>query len=455
MHEDIAFDWDELLLYVHDRRVVPIVGHDLLVVEGDDGTRESLYALLGRKLGTALGVPLEELTPGNELADVAFRYLQRGGDRRRIYSSLRRFLEESPPSLPASLKKLAEITDFQLFVSTTFDGMMTRALDELRLRGESRSQLLSFSPRAQPDDIQSEIERLPHPVVYQIFGRLSASPDYVVTDEDTLEFICALHASAARPKLLLDELRNSHLLLLGCGFPDWLARFFIRTVVNQRLLDRRDAVQYLVDTPTRANPSLTLFLKHHKSEIYPPGDVVQFVDELHERWTRAYGAVKPTTVAALEPADMAPQAVFLSYASEDRPLVERTKAALEDAGLDVWLDTERLRSGDAWDLKIQRHIRRCSYFVPFISRNAQRRIEGYFRKEWHWALDRAREMDREIRKFIRPLLIDDVQEHDPGIPAEFWSYQASPCRDGTPSPEFIEDLREGVRRMRLKEAGFR
>ena len=53
---------------------------------------------------------------------------------------------------------------------------------------------------------------------------------------------------------------------------------------------------------------------------------------------------------------------------------------------------ERLESGDDYDRKIQRNIARCSYFIPVVSATTQRRHEGYFRREWSYAIDRARNM---------------------------------------------------------------
>ena len=44
-----------------------------------------------------------------------------------------------------------------------------------------------------------------------------------------------------------------------------------------------------------------------------------------------------------------PQAVFLSYASEDADAAQRISDALRGAGIEVWLDRSDLRGGDAWE----------------------------------------------------------------------------------------------------------
>jgi hypothetical protein len=85
------------------------------------------------------------------------------------------------------------------------------------------------------------------------------------------------------------------------------------------------------------------------------------------------------------------KAVFLSYASQDAPAVERIADALRAAGVEVWFDKNEpldplgahgLVGGDAWDQKIHRQIKECAIFVPIISANTNARAEGYFRLEW-------------------------------------------------------------------------
>ena len=72
------------------------------------------------------------------------------------------------------------------------------------------------------------------------------------------------------------------------------------------------------------------------------------------------------------------------------PAVQKLKAGLDAAGVKTWFDLERLESGDDYDRKIQRNIARCSFFIPVVSATTQRRLEGYFRREWSYAIDRAR-----------------------------------------------------------------
>jgi hypothetical protein len=129
------------------------------------------------------------------------------------------------------------------------------------------------------------------------------------------------------------------------------------------------------------------------------------------------------------------------------------QAPLNAAGIDVWFDERSLQPGVAWDNEIKANIRRCAFFLPFISRHAQERLEGYFRAEWKWAIARAETMDDSLR-FIQPIIIDDIPDNAERIPPYFWTRQAVRFPDGRPTPDFVEALKQAIRNRRLVQAGY-
>src|SRR5262249_41180073 len=130
--------------------------------------------------------------------------------------------------------------------------------------------------------------KLVDPIVYHLLGRVSASPDYVVTEEDTLEFVSALQSESRRPNTLFDDLKSSHLLILGCNLSNWLARFFLRTTKGQKLSLQRDQgeIEVLVDASAAADHELVVFLGHFSPTTrIMPWNPREFVSELHRRWS--------------------------------------------------------------------------------------------------------------------------------------------------------------------------
>src|SRR5262249_35135389 len=110
--------------------------------------------------------------------------------------------------------------------------------------------------------------------------------------------------------------------------------------------------------------------------------------QLGQQWRERYRPAPAEARSVSPPAEMPEGAIFISYAREDLAAVRTLKNSLEAAGLTVWFDFDRIAAGDAFDHMIHDNINRCSLFVPVLSRNTEARSEGFFRREWRYALDR-------------------------------------------------------------------
>jgi TIR domain-containing protein/SIR2-like protein len=437
--------WDDLLDFIEERRVVPIIGPELLRVDTDAGPR-LLYDWLAERLAVKLNVDTAYLPQPYSLNDVVCWFLSSRGRREESYTRLRGILRDANFAPPHALRQLAEISDFDLFVTTTFDPLLEQAINDVRFQGAQSTEVIAYAPN-RVADLPSERDRLQRPVVYHLLGRMSASPTYVISDEDTLEFICALQSEHLTPEKLFHELEHNHLLLIGSNFTNWLVRLFLRMAKRHRLSDPRDVGEVLADSHSDSDTRLIGFLQQVsvRTRIYSGAE--KFVDELHRRWMTRH---KPARVHDLGVApqrflpperEMPENAVFVSYAREDLPAVQKLKAALDAAGVKTWFDLDRLEGGDDYDRKIQRNIARCSYFVPVISTTTQRRLEGYFRREWSYAIDRARNI-AEGALFILPVCVDDTNEADAQVPERFKALHFTRLPGGEVSAEFVRRLSE-------------
>jgi len=433
--------WDDLLSFIEERRVIPIVGPELLMVATERGPR-LLFDWAAEKLAARLNVNVAQLPGPYTLNDVVCVFLAARGRREEAYVRLRSILRDAAFAPPAALRHLAAITDFDLFVSTTADSLLETAINLERFAGAPSTDVLSYAPN-RVVDLPSERDRLQRPLVYHLFGKVAASPTYVVSDEDLLEFICALQSEHLVPERLFHELEHNHLLFIGSNFTNWLARLFLRMAKRQRLSDPRDVGEVLADDHSSEDDRLVAFLQQVsvRTRIYVGAE--RFVEELHTRWqARRKPASGPASIATrfLPPGrEMPDNAVFISYAREDLPAVQQIKAGLEAAGITTWFDIDRLEVGDDYDRKIQRNILRCSYFVPVVSANTQRRLEGYFRREWSYAMDRVRNM-ADGALFILPVSIDATIAAEALVPDRFKALHFTHLPGGQVTPEFATRL---------------
>jgi hypothetical protein len=432
--------------------VIPIVGRDLLRIE-IEGRAQLVYEYLAGQLAAELEV---ECGPSPSIDQVVAAYLNASRRNSRDDVNLKTFeilsrLRDGQGQLPTPepLRKLAAIAPLRLFLSTTVDSFLTKAL------GSPADHVFAYAPNSVLTDIPRDYARSPHRVVFHLFGRISGIPDSALIDEETLEFIWKLHEESMSGRLanLFDELRTKRVLLIGNAHPDWLARFFVRLSRRDRLYSGNEAREFVADGAVVVDAQLRDFLENFspQTKSFGVASPIEFVDQLAEKWDAFPD--KPSAVTEAPAALLLSKApaVFVSYASQDLAAVERLKSSLGSAGLDVWFDKGRLGSGDPWWPVIEQNIAACDVFVPIISANTNRRDEGIFIREWNRALERLRDMDRATARLIHPVIVDDTAESAVSF-SGFRDFHYTRAAGGEPNAEFIRTLTEIVRDRRLKAA---
>jgi len=78
--------------------------------------------------------------------------------------------------------------------------------------------------------------------------------------------------------------------------------------------------------------------------------------------------------------------VFVSYIREDFEMVLNLTKSLENNGIKVWLDRERLQPGVRWEKAIADAIKNGIYFIACFSKNQSLKEKSYQRKEIRLAL---------------------------------------------------------------------
>jgi hypothetical protein len=162
---------------------------------------------------------------------------------------------------------------------------------------------------------------------------------------------------------------------------------------------------------------------------------------------------EPVLIAGTEQgaAEFKPGSVFLSYPSEDRATALLIKEALETAGIDVWLDTQDLETGDHYRRKIMKNIEQCSFFVPLISRHVLTNERRFFRVEWNFALEECNMRPPGV-PFLLPVVIDETPLESAFIPSKFKEVHWENLPNGTVDDNFVSVCRKRIRDLRREEA---
>ena len=440
--------WEDLLLWIEDGRVIPVIGPELVTVD-DGGTQVPLYSWLARRLAEEIGMPLADLPDPFDLNDVVVKSLRSHNDQRdEIYSTLRRILSRVPSNPSPALTALAGIQGFKLFVSLTFDSQLANSLTQVHHGATPRSVVYTTN---EVDDLPVPYEEIQEPLIFQLLGKASSVPEYAICENDLLEFLHALQDKQRQPAKLFDALRTNHLLLLGCGFSDWLARFFLRTARGVELSQDRKRLDIIADGRSEKEPSLAMFLSTFSSDSRVLDMAAgAFTEKLAKLWQAKHPDIPELNVSTPERHD--PVAgpdngdVFLSYASEDRAIVAKLAEGLRKY-VSVWFDKNELEAGDPWANRIDRGIVKCALFLPVISREslAEQHRRRYFWREWNKAIELAEGMAPD-EEFIVPVVVDQIRLDQSELPEAISSKQGVNLPGGVLTDEFTDEFG-----LRLKE----
>lgn len=383
------FNWEELLDLIESREIIPVIGQGLYWIE-KEGKEILLYDYLAEKLAEKIGIPpLKDVN--RKFSKTAFEFL-----KKKNYLKLSKFLngiaavEKLIVANP--LWKLARIKGFNIFIDTAYDDFLENTIKSVRSYPTKTLSytLLEKKLSKLDDDLFENLEESKAALVYNLYGNFKNRIDSAFTEKDILETIVEFQKDMKDypENNLFQALRRSSLLFIGCGYDDWLFRFFIRTLANDPFRTPKDPDKYIFIVDNLINnkkdpfQELPQFLKDYESEIFYSADGRDFVDTLFEKMEEEH----PEEIISAE--DF-PGFAFISFHGANRAEAVRLAANLREDGIDVWLDEKKFKPGDEVDDKIAKAIAKCPAFIPLISKDTQNfQGEGgvlkYHVREWEW-----------------------------------------------------------------------
>jgi hypothetical protein len=318
------------------------------------------------------------------------------------------------------LEKLAKIKKFKLFINASPTSQLENAVRTHREIISNTIDVFSlditYSP---PQDIKIDSlinsispakspKYLKKTIVYNLFGKFQWKNGFTVVDDDMLELIHVISNNRSHLKTLYELLTASSLLFIGCNFPDWLLRFFMRMFSPTRL-SSNSGVYTVADVMNGTDKNRAIFIKN--SEIkYFELDGNEFIDRLFARLERD----EPSWIR--NNADV--NYIFLSYVTDNRSKVLDIFQKLDENNCDAYLDIKRIDYGENITDDVRKGIDNCKIFMPVISNetNSTATLNRYFRKEWEYILDlhQVKNPNNDINKspVIIPVFLDAINSND-------------------------------------------
>jgi hypothetical protein len=440
-------DWNSLIDSIIAGAVVPVIGQELLI-SNKDGQEESLYDLWGRVLAEQVRLPLPEQDGTPALYQVTSKLLMNKNPN--TVAQYVHGVVKQPWPLPDSLRKLAEIQSFSLYVTTTIDHLLENALEETRPQCKGKLRKIGFALHADNthNDLPEDFANLPTPTIFHVFGFTSPFANaFAKTEDDLIDFSASLLDWDYAPKSFYDYLQNKTILLLGCSFPDWLGRFFVRAL-NAHYEKQTINIYYVSG---HHEEGLENYLRRKQATVLAPYSPVSFVDELYRRWQKRHAESQSqpseTIAETAQPGPLKRGAVFLSYASEDRDTVRRIQAQLEAADVDTWMDESGLEPGVQFQHVIRGSIRDASCFIAFISNSLEGQKKRFLWKEWKWAEDESLNW-RKGQQFLQAVVIDDTPSGASFVDPPYSELHWTRLENGLLPDSFVQILSQGVRSFR-------
>lgn len=175
---------------------------------------------------------------------------------------------------------------------------------------------------------------------------------------------------------------TKHLMVLGCNLKDWCFRFFWYAMRHKERNNLNNGdIALLLDNDNPQDSNLYNYL-HNTIKVRVQSDARGYIKRLADALdleARANAALSLSKAGG----------IFISYASEDFSTAWQIFTRLREAGLNVWLDNDKLKVSDRYDDRIRNAIAQCRVFIPLltptVAENLEAGVHRYYQDEWDWA----------------------------------------------------------------------
>ena len=414
IRRDSDFTWEQFAKDCLLNKYVLVVGNEAILNRNVNPEAE------GDSLKLLLGLTIQELAQSNTIPDNRLDICTSFNDLLKLHYSKdsikeavlnaigdNNFYPQFDAEIEPVLMQLLETRCFRVVITTAIDPYLEIAME--RVWGKGGFDVIQIE-NAQQSFKQVSFDEfgVSKPVLCYVFGK--ADPNrpnsrFVLSENDAMEKISTWFKKYETNKFL-DYVKNFQLLSVGPKFDDWMFRFFwylLRGEFGNASGGQQVAVEIKKDDNSLAN-----YLIQEKVKVFP--DARLFMQE---------AIAKINAVADINLLPRQGNGVFISYAHEDRyialPLFERLHAA----GINVWIDEEKLEGGAEYEKRIRNAINNCKVFLPILSSQVKDDLvaknQRWYQSEWQWAQSRHDEevnINGQAQFKVIPVAIGDYRYNE-------------------------------------------
>lgn len=411
---------NNIILQIQKRKVIPIIGYDLLLDEFEEDTSEDFLNRLIKMHAAAemQTMKIKNEKTGYELINSYYHSLL---DFEPFKQELSKTIQENRINLmliPDSYRKLVCIKNLKFFINATFTNSLELALNSFRASGKNEidikdsykvlnyqfSEPMDLSDPAPEKNFEITFSK---PIIYNLFSTHDDERGaYVLTDTDYIELMYDLIRNTdGKFKNLLTYFKEGYLLFLGCNFPDWFFRFFIRLCVGEKNLTESSPItrKAVIDSLNNNDSSRSVFMGHYKIQTLDV-DCNQLINEIYKKLLNEPGS--PGLVG-----NKGIKKVFISYCRNDEQVANDIAVQFEERYIEYFKDNavNNLLEGEGLSNKITEAIDNCLIFLVIISANIENSTP-YIWLELQYAINTKKIIWPLFKEFVKPniSLPDDV-----------------------------------------------
>ena len=353
------------------------------------------------------------------------KYMTDGEGHKDIEGQLNRIIEDiDDQSYDASmLQDLLAIGRFNVILSTSVSNKFRYIVEDYAYKTHQvfiYSELVNGNFQNISDWKNNANQVLFINLMGENFAGQGNTLDHILTsEEDMIHFVHSWVSAVQKDEgTFRSYLNYGFMLMLGCDVPTWAFRFIWYLIKNPLSKYNKNQEKRAVCTRPTIDNNEQAFAKDQLTEIIRVDETHKFIKDIKALWpssTLFREKLFPDLPGKFRD-------VFISYASEDRMLVESKVIPLLERirlnqRISFWYDQNNLPPARRWDKSIEEGVITARVFLTLQTSNSKIIADNpeskrFLKNEWKMAKDCQETINRQLGgentfSYILPVIVDD------------------------------------------------